>query len=276
MKRLIFILVFFMFTGCSHLRPKLNYTQPKATEDVRLVFDTAPRAALPLNFRKNADLKVSASGAFGENGAKYIAALSPVVTVLDLRLESHGLINGRAVTWSSEHDWSNVGLSQEEALAREKRYLYEIHIGDKIEKTKIRSVETEESLIRSLKQNYVRLTLPEGVRPSDAQVDRFLEILRDLPHDSWIHFEDRSGRGRSTEFLAMYDMLKNAALADFDEILRRNALLSHDESLLVLPGSQDWEYPYKQDRMEFLKEFYNYAKARLNDGNLTWSQWIRK
>ena len=41
------------------------------------------------------------------------------ICIVDLREESHGFFDGIAVSWYGEHDWGNVGLTQEEALADE-------------------------------------------------------------------------------------------------------------------------------------------------------------
>ena len=276
MKKIVIMMMVGLSLGCAHSGKSLRYTEPRVSESAGMVFDGKSDGNTPINFRQNLELKASASGALSEKAAKYVAKLSPVVTVIDLRLESHGLVNGRPVTWSSEHDWSNVGLNDEEALIREKRYLSEIHVGAKVEKAKVRSVETEESLIRGLKQNYARLMIPESVRPTDSQVDQFLEILREIPHNSWVHFHDRSGKGRSTLFLIMYDMLNNATLADFNEIVDRNISLSHDEGFLLLPEEGDWRYPYQKDKIDFLKEFYNFAKAHPKGEGMLWNEWIKK
>jgi protein-tyrosine phosphatase len=245
-----------------------------------LEFDNSYDKKIPVNFRQNEDRKMSGSATFSEKGAKYIVTRSPVVTVFDLRQEPHGLINGIPVTWSSEKDWANAGLNNEESLRREKRFLASLRIGEKINKTpgqkiKIKSVETEESLIRSLSQIYVRLTVTEHIRPSDDEVDRFIDAVHDLPLDSWAHFHDRTGKGRSTVFMAMYDMLRNSQNTEFDAIMKRNIDLSKDNILLVSPES-DWRNPYQQDLVAFLKEFYNYAKAHPNGDDVFWSQWLKR
>ena len=38
------------------------------------------------------------------------------ICIVDLRQESHGFMNGNAVSWYGKHDWGNIGRTQHEAL----------------------------------------------------------------------------------------------------------------------------------------------------------------
>src|SRR5258708_7019779 len=57
------------------------------------------------------ELNASASGQFSQQGLEKILELIPSnhILLLDLREESHGFINGIAVSWYSEKDWGNRG-----------------------------------------------------------------------------------------------------------------------------------------------------------------------
>lgn len=252
----------------------LRFTEPVAvTTEVNLVFDKKFESKTPQNFRKNEELKISGSGTFSEPAAKFIAKVSEVVLVVDLRQESHGLINSKPVTWESDRDWANANMGVEQVIQREKRYLSEVRIGSKIQGSKVSSIETEESLIRSLGQSYVRLAVTNHVRPSNSQVDRFIEAVRNMPATSWIHIHCRTGKGRTTTFMLMYDMLRSAWNTSYDVILERNLKLSSDFELVALSPEGDWQRPYQEDTIAFLKEFYNYAKAHPNGEGLWWSGW---
>jgi protein-tyrosine phosphatase len=260
--------------GGSSVKNSLRFTEPVPTKDIVLVFDKKMDTKIPAHFRKNEDLKMSGSATFSAAGAKYISKVAQVILVIDLRQESHGLINSKPVTWQSEHDWANAGMGLEEVIQREKRYLSEVHIGEKVAGTKVRSVETEDGLVRSLGLSYVRLAVTEYVRPTNSQVDRFIEAIREMPPTSWVHIHDRTGKGRSTTFMIMYDMLRSAWNTSYEEILQRNKKLSDDDvTESAIEG--DWQRPYQQDRVAFLQEFYKYAKAHPSGEGLWWSGWAK-
>lgn len=269
----LFFLLSALLSSCGHspFKARMSYAKPTATLPVELVFDESLKGPKPVNFRKSESQKMSGSANFSEKAAKTIAKLSEVVTVFDLNQESHGLINGLPVTWSAEKNWANADLNYEEALNREKRYLAGVRIGEKLGKVKIKSVETEESLVRGLGHNYVRLTVTEHIRPSDEQVDRFVESVRDLPTESWIHFHSRTGEGRTTLFMTMLDMLQSAETKDFDTIVQRNQQLSH-EDILTVSAEGDWRRPFQEDRVRFLREFYEYAKKHPRGDKTLWTQ----
>ena len=266
-----------MLSGCASgsklVQKNLRYTTPTATQDAQLVFDKKLDTKTPVSFRKSEELKMSGSASFTNAGAKAIVKVAPVVLVVDLRQESHGLINDKPVTWQSDRDWANVGMSPDETIQREKRFLSEVHVGDKVAGSKVRSVETEESLVRSLGQSYLRLAVTDHVRPSNSQVDRFIEAVRNLPPTSWVHFHCRTGKGRTTTFMIMYDMLRSAWNTSLTDILERNKKLSDDFEVTDIDAEGSWKRPYQEDRVAFFEEFYKYAKANPNGAPLWWSGW---
>lgn len=273
MKKVFLLSLFLM--GCAHgsfLPAVMTMKRAEPTEPVELVFDKQNDTAQPRLLRKNENIKASASASFSEKSARVIARLSQVVTVFDLGQESHGLINDKPVTWQADRNWAAANLGRDEAVAREKRLLADLHIGSKIGKVRVKSIETEESLIRSLGQNYVRLAVTEHLRPTDGDVDFFVETVRDLPPESWIHFHSREGTGRATVFMIMLDMLHNAELTSYDAIVTRNLALNKDPDLLAVPDDEDWRKPYQQDLVRFLAEFYKYAKAYPMGQKSIWTQ----
>lgn len=43
---------------------------------------------------------------------------------------------------------------------------------------------------------------------SPENIDEFIKLYKSLPKDAWLHFHCEAGKGRTTTFLAMYDMMK--------------------------------------------------------------------
>lgn len=277
MKLIPLLLSVLLLAGCASgtklLQKNLRFTEAVATTDVKPVFDKEYDTKAVQNFRKSDELKISGSATFTDAGARFIAKVAPVVLVIDLRQESHGIVNNRPLTWQSDRNWSNAGMGADEVIEREKRYLSELHIGEKLSGAKIRSVETEESLIRSLGQSYLRLAVTEHLRPSNSQVDRFIEGVRNMPPTSWVHFHGRSGKGRTTMFMVMYDMLRTAWNTSYEDILQRNIELSEDSEVTAIASEGNWRRPYQEDRVSFLIEFYKYAKAHPNGAGAWWSGW---
>lgn len=255
-------------------------TRPQPTIPVELVFDSRNNGHKPLHYRKNEALRTSGSATFSpaalRDVARPVKKERALLYVFDLRQESHGLVNDKPVTWHSDRDWANADLNHDEAVRRERRLLADLRVGDKIGNVEIKSIETEESMIRSGGAHYIRLTVTDHVRPVDSEVDRFIEQVRALPENAWVHFHCRSGKGRTTTFMALYDMLRNAKNVSFDEIIRRNVELSDDHVVMAEVPPEDWKYIYRKEHAEFVREFYNYAKAHPDGADELWSQWVRK
>ncbi|WP_413557927.1 fused DSP-PTPase phosphatase/NAD kinase-like protein [Bdellovibrio sp. HCB209] len=253
--------------------------KPTPMQPVELVFDTKYDGRKPVNYRKNDKLKMSGSASYSPAALKEIARglkkKKMQLYVFDLRQESHGFINDKPVTWQAERDWANADLGHEDVIHRERRLLGDLKVGEKINGTDIKSIETEESLVRSSGHQYVRLTVTDHVRPTDSMVDRFIEAVQELPENNWVHFHCRAGKGRTTTFMVMYDMLHNAKTDSFEAIIERNTKLSDDYDVMTIPAETDWKYPYQKERAAFIQEFYNYAKAHPMGKDKFWSQWSR-
>jgi len=73
------------------------------------------------------ELNASGSAQFSEKSFLEILKTLPINTfnlvIVDLREESHGFINGNAVTWRGENDWGNMYKSDEEILSDESQRL---------------------------------------------------------------------------------------------------------------------------------------------------------
>ena len=117
-----------------------------------------------------------------------------------------------------------------------------------------------------------RVAVPDRHRPGDADVDRFLLFYRTVPDDVWLHFHCRAGHGRTTAFMAMTDMLRNAREVSFEDVLVRQALLGGVD-LRDVSGKWD-KVDASQERLHSLRQFYDYARANPGGQPLLWSQWL--
>lgn len=239
---------------------------------VKLVKNMDNGETLPRNFRIIAHLQASGSGQFSAKSLDAVLKALPVaadhVIIVDLREEAHGFADGTAISWYGEHNWENKGKGAEEiekqqALrlqALESEGFMDIYSSKRVlwmTRTPVSATESEEELVRSLELGvgYRRFYVTDHSGPSDATVKEFLAFIRELQPGTWLHFHCAAGRGRTTTFLAMYDIIQNGSEDSFDTIVKRQYLLGGVDL------SAHTSVPYKQEaareRFELLRRFYN-------------------
>jgi hypothetical protein len=274
-------------------------TEAYATGPKHVVFDSEATSDSPRNYRRFASQ--SGSGEFTAQGLAAIlrAAAPRPVTIFDLRQESHGYVNGLPATVYAKRDWANVGVTTPDVPAVEARDLSAVaqagqvsYLNTKMEKAGVKSspfrlpveqVQNEAQLVaqaaaglpEAQRPRYERIGVTDHLRPSDADLDRFIAAVRAMPPDGWAHFHCRAGKGRTTTFMALYDMLQNANTVSFEEIIRRQADAAHGFDLLAERGNpESWKQPYAEDRANLLKAFYPYAQNFAAGGRASWSEWL--
>jgi len=286
--------------------------RPPDADSPVLIWDVDPKLekSLPRNFRTTedplkankgrmptntglADLRASGGGEFTADGLKLLLARTRgPVTVFDLRQETHVFVNGLPISWFATHDWANVGRTQAAIEADEAARVQSLKpgseivvaAGDAIKKPGVDSAaprrltvehaSTESDIVKSNNTAYVRLTVTDHARPLDDEVDRFVLAVRALPANGWAHFHCEAGRGRTTTFIALYDMLRNANRVSLEDIARRQQLLGYDYDVVRPVGPESWKAPYSVDRIAFVRAFYNYARANPGGRPRLWSEWL--
>jgi hypothetical protein len=281
-------------------------------KDVLLVRDFPPAGALPDNFRtmdmiaaslKNSKSPVPTAGletlrasGSAEPWEKAFPALKERLgddlVIVDLRQESHGFLNGAPVAWFlPPADWINLGKSHGEALWDEKGRLAKLagektvlthddewipsHTGTPGQPEQVLSVASEEELALRNGIRYVRFTVPDHMHPSDEDVDRFVALIRGLGEKDRLHFHCHAGMGRTTTFLAMYDMLMNAGSVSLQDIVARQAAAGPRYDLFSSESGPPFTELFRE-RKAFLKRFYEYAKAFREDPALSWTEWNQR
>ena len=300
--RVLVLLLAVVFGGISE---GMAQTSP----DGVLTLDAAATADLPRSFRTSAfpfrvtdgpvpsrngldRLRISGSGEFsaGQLGT-VLANLPGRVTIVDLRRESHGFLGDAAVSWVTPGNQGNPGLDAAAVAAAETTLLAGIdgksdvpvvriikqgQPGEKKERETLAmgpaSARTEAELAAALGAGSLRVPVSDRTRPDDAAVDRFLTFYRTVSPETWLHFHCRAGHGRTTTFMAMADMLKNANDVSFEDVIVRQWLLGGVD---VREVSGKWErIEASQARLAFLRRFYDYARANPGARPLLWTQWL--
>lgn len=213
------------------------------------------------------------------------------IYIVDLRQEAHGFVNGDAVSWYGAHDWGNIGKTHAEALKDEHARLRRIRgkvvtvaklNGDKKpilpRHVKAEQVMDEQQLARKNGLRYYRITATDHIWPSPEHIDAFIAFSRKLPKDAWLHFHCQAGQGRTTTYMALYDMMKNPQLPLADIVSRQYLLGGADISYTIAqPKPGQWKAPYYEEKARMLPKFYAYVQANYADGfRTTWSQWLRE
>lgn len=248
----------------------------KVTEDtVHLVQDAANIEQLPKHFRKCTDkvdipegvtlnlsgldkLNISGSAQFSEitlNLIKDAIGSDHSIIAVDLRQESHGFINGTAVSFKNEKNNANAGLTLEQVIKTENEDLKSIQLNEPLTLYNTKKViipervENEALLTENKSIGYLRVPVTDGKLPSDDMVVYFITFVNNQPKDSWLHFHCKAGIGRTTTFMIMYDIMKNCNEVSLYDIITRQVLLSK----ISLKDAQDF---YSGEHHDFLTSFY--------------------
>ena len=198
------------------------------------------------------------------------------IIVIDTRLESHGFINDLPVEWKVKNSDANAGKNADEILNDERSRLLEILQNAVINETAVNKVATEEELVAANGFEYVRLSTLDHSKPNDDTVDAFLELIKNNPN-AWLHVHCHVGKGRTTIFMALYDMFYNAKQLDFKEILARNKQIGGEdfEKYLKKPASDQRKWNLADARLDFLKRFYLYCRES-DPQSITWQTWVQQ
>lgn len=273
-----------------------------APDNLLLVFDRRETAAEftqenARQYREFSELRASASGQFTADELPKILSAIPTtkqnIWIVDLRQESHGFIDGLPVSWVSDRNAANIDKNAFEIAREEKALLYNIgqqttvtvHELKKLADGKVASdtsylmipddVETEQELVHALGAKYARIYVLDHNKPSDEEVDRFIYFIKyKVKHGDWLHFHCRGGRGRSSTFLTMYDMIRNAPRLTFTEVMQRQAKIGSIQ-LDVMPSTINkiWKKDGAHERYLFLCEFYEYVVDPNGFAVRNWSSW---
>ncbi|GEM_PF-347425 len=273
-----------------------------------LVLDAADTNTLPAYFRTMATplpsnttvstqglSKLPAMGSAQFSEKQLLAVINQfhpsTLMIFDLRQEDHGFLNGNAISWYGINNQANLGKTPQQIEQTQFEYLSNLqnmtniviqNITQKAADGRIlmatplsmapKTVYAESDLTRAYNFGYTRIYVTDHKKPTPAQVDHFVSTIQALPAPTWVYFHCRGGQGRTTTFLTLLDMMHNAKTVSVNDIIARQALLGGVD-LSQLPPKDDVNYQDAADRLQFLKDFYDYAKA--GNFKMTWTNWTQ-
>jgi len=238
-------------------------------------------------------LRMSGSSQFSEGGLKRIKdrLAGERLVVVDLREESHGMMNGLPVSWKGEHNWANRGKTLDEIQADERerldallskknvtvaRILEQDDVEELLEESVlVKTARTEQEVCKAAAVGYMRIPVTDHCRPSDRTVDEFVQFYRGRPRDLWLHFHCKEGKGRTTTFLALCDMMHNARKVSLDDMAQRQYLLG-GASLLEQAPPESYKHQVSGERVQFIRKFYEYCRTNTDGYKTGWLAWLYK
>jgi len=225
------------------------------------------------------ELNASGSGEFTRKSLHLLKQQIPQgfkLMIVDLMQESHGFVNGLAVTWYCGRDQINWGKTDEQIRQDENSRLRSVlkqgeatafkyvkiknplglESGAQPIKFKIKTAQNEEELCRSEGVEYIRIPVADDQAPANEQIDRFVNLVEHLDKKTWLHIHCAAGDGRTTSFLAFFDMMHNAHNVSFDDIINRQWLIGGFQLINGKP-SAPWKLPYVIERRKTIRDFYD-------------------
>ena len=214
--------------------------------------------------------------------------------IVDLRKEQHFFANGRAFAIFTPYLAGYAGQTAEEILSQEMEIKKHLEKADQllihkilekgangaitkseVHKTPVDRLMTEEMLSTQMGVRYVRLGVQDHCSPDDVTIDKFLELVGSLPARNWIHFHCHGGKGRTSTFFLMYDILRNHSALSLRSLIDRQMALG-GKDLENTAKSTQIEKEEAEKRLHFIHRFYAYATAHDGYGHHTWREWVTK
>ena len=222
--------------------------------------------------------------------AEEMGVMPEKLTVLDLRGETHGLINGDVFMYWIQNNYVNESIPTEEVIPLEMKLLDELKEKGTLEmyqtvdwgaatdlpmlKYENPTIMTEQELVESKGVKYVRFADTNHFRPDDHEVDLFVEFMAGVGDDEWLFMHCYAGEGRTTNFMVMTDIYKNYKDVSFDDIAARQGLIGPVDvrTEVIDTGKSHYKMKASVERRIFLQQFYNYA-TDTNFKGKTWTDW---
>lgn len=214
--------------------------------------------------------------------AEQLREQAETVWIIDCRMESHGLVNGIAVSWCGEDNGANSGLSVDEIEAEEQSlssligtditaYTAENDLPVTGMNLAVETWETERELVESEGFHFLRLACPDHCWPPTDVIDAFITFASGLEGNVWLHFHCQAGSGRTGAFMTIYEMMQKPE-ASVEEILQHQAETGSGN---LLDRAKPEKSHAQKERCVLARAVYLYIQENRETGYaLKWSDWL--
>ena len=277
-----FILKSFIFISLAFLSFNLLSASPFSSiynnnSQTLVVRDSTSKTGLPDRFRDIPNLNFSGSAQFTSEQVENLknAINKPNICIVDLRQESHGLLNDLAISYHNFYKLVNNGFDSVETTEKEISELNKIKINSQVnifhkngklyKCVEAESVCTEENAVIDCGMQYKRYAVRDGGVPTPETVDDFVNFIKNKPDDLHLHFHCHAGEGRTTTFMVLYQIMNNQNNLTLDQIL------SYQYNIGGVVLTNDGY------RLDFLESFYEYIQEnKASNYDTPYSQWVVK
>lgn len=274
LKVISFISLFLLFTSLISSKP-LCFTSNK-NESI-ITIDSTSSVGLPMRLRYIPTLNISGSAQFTKDQLLNLknSINKDNICIVDLRQESHGMINDLAISFLNPYKDLNNGFTTEQTIKAENSLLNKIKIGNTIQLYKhtgifikditVDFISNESQLVTEADMQYKRFAVKDNSAPTPDIVDEFVEFIKNKPDDIHLHFHCAAGKGRTTSFMVMYQAMKNNSNLTLEQLLSYQYNIGgvnlHDNNI----------------QYNFLEDFCNYVqKNKDSNYSISYSQWIKE
>ena len=271
---LVFIQLFFAMQACADVFIRIDRDDPEAwaneLDNVRFLPEEGMSGSAQFS-----------SGQFVTLAAQ-LREQAQSVWIIDCRLESHGFVNGIAVSWCGEDNGANYGRTVEEIEAEEQGLssligtditAYTTENDQPVKGTDL-SVETwitERNLVEGEGFHYLRLACPDHCWPPADVIDAFIAFASGITGDTWLHFHCQAGSGRTGAFMTIYEMMQKPN-APVEEILLHQAETGSGN---LLDRAKPEKSHAQKERCVLARAVYLYIRENRETGYaLRWSDWL--
>ena len=177
-----------------------------------IVRDSDSITGLPDRFRDIPNLNISGSAQFTSEQAKNLKDTinKPNICIVDLRQESHGLVNDYAISFFDPSKDLNNGFTTEQTIKTEDSLLSKIKLNENLniyrktgvlfKELTVNFVSNESSVVNKAGMESKRYAVRDNGAPTAEIVDQFVEFIKTKPSDLHLHFHCDAGEGRTTTF----------------------------------------------------------------------------
>ena len=274
LKVISFISLFLLFTSLISSKP-LCFTSNK-NESI-ITIDSTSSVGLPMRLRDIPTLNISGSAQFTKDQLLNLknSINKDNICIVDLRQESHGMINDLAISFLNPYKDLNNGFTTEQTIKAENSLLNKIKIGNTIQLYKhtgifikditVDFISNESQLVTEADMQYKRFAVKDNSAPTPDIVDEFVEFIKNKPDDIHLHFHCAAGKGRTTSFMVMYQAMKNNSNLTLEQLLSYQYNIGgvnlHDNNI----------------QYNFLEDFCNYVQKNKDSSySISYSQWIKE
>ena len=202
--------------------------------------------------------------------------------IVDCRLESHGFINGIAVSWCNAENNVNAGRTAEEIEAGEEALsslagtavmAYTTENDRPVDSAEytVETWETERAVVEAEGLHYLRLACPDHCWPPAEVIDSFIAFAAGLDENAWLHFHCQAGSGRTGAFMTIFEMMQKPD-EPVETILQHQADTGSGN---LVDRAKPEKSPAQKERCVLARAVWLYIRENRKTGYaMKWSEWL--